>query len=141
MIPLKDFDDAIDRLMNQSVNGDDSIDPRVARGHWQEWDQGIEGEDDIELREIELRVYEPEKARWEPVALMELRTIGRATFAEVELMREAIFGAIILEAAIVYVCGCVVERRWLIGLLQDLEKMEKQETSRAGEVCDGLGLV
>lgn len=72
---------------------------------------------------------------------MELRTIGRATFAEVELMREAIFGAIILEAAIVYVCGCVVERRWLIGLLQDLEKMEKQETSRAGEMCGGLGLV
>jgi hypothetical protein len=54
--------------------------------------------------------YIPEKARW-PFDLILVRRTGRATFAEVELMREAIFGITILEAAIVYVC-VVVERRW-----------------------------
>lgn len=49
-----------------------------------------------------IRWYVPENARWEePLALKVLRTTGRATFAEVEPMREATFGAN-MRAAILY---------------------------------------
>jgi hypothetical protein len=58
------------------------------------------------------------------------RRTGRATFVEVELMKEAIFGITILEAAIVYVCKVYGEEMGLIGLLRDgwRCKTRKEET-------------